>query len=122
MFHPGQRLQNDGPVISFGQSQIDPLLDVLWNGREFLGLVEVLPHAIDDPIIKLDSRNDPRVDRLGPHLLLRREGLAEGVGPGPCAERLSRGRVDGVKFKVNIYAASARMRRNFSINPGFFAG
>jgi hypothetical protein len=53
-------------------------------------LVEVLPHAIDDAVVELDSRNNFRIDRLGPHLLLRRERLAEGVGPGPCAERRRR--------------------------------
>ena len=90
--------------------------------RQFFGLVEVLPHAIDDAVVELHARHDLRVDRLGPHFFLGRKRFAEGVGPGPCAERRSRGRVDGVKFKFKIYAESARMSRNFSMKPGFLAG
>ena len=33
MFHPVQRFEDDGPVVALGESQVDPLLDVLGHLR-----------------------------------------------------------------------------------------
>ena len=93
---------------------------MLRDRRQFFRLVEVLPHAIDDAVVELDPRNDLGVDRFRLHFFLGRKRFAEGVGPGPCAER--RRRRDHVKFKIIEDAESARMSRNFSMKPGFLAG
>ena len=65
---------------------------------QLLALVEVLPNSINNPVVELDPRNNFRIDGLGLDLLLRREGLAEGIGlRGTCTiAKLCTTRVDGV--------------------------
>ena len=54
---------------------------MLRHRAQLLALVKIFANAIDDAVVELHPRHDLGVDRLGLDLLLRREGLAEGVRP-----------------------------------------